>query len=213
MFPILTRAFAKAVDVFRREGFIGIGERVFRKRPVDRPDAFDVLHGIDTCTRVDLWKLNITSKDWRAGLRYQPVSVEAFDDAMSHLPIDPERYTFVDLGSGKGRVLILASKRGFRRVIGVEFAAELCAAARNNLAATGIKAEVVHQSATEFQFPSEPSVVFLYNPFGPSILTPVLRRLHSGTYIAYVNPIYAGVVDSFGFCAKYRTESIAIWQT
>lgn len=210
---ILTRAFVKAVDVFRREGFMGISARVFRKRPQSQPDAFDVVHGIDTCTRIDLWKLNIPSPDWRAGSRYQPVSVEAFDDAMAHLPIDPSQYTFIDLGSGKGRVLILAFERGFRRVIGVEFSAELCTAAKNNLAATGLTAEVVHQSATEFVFPNEPTVVFLYNPFGPSILTPVLNHLHRGTYVVYVNPEYASVVDCLKLCVKYRTDSIVIWQT
>jgi len=71
--------------------------RVFRKRPKNRPDAFDFAHGIDTCKPVDLWKLNIQSQDWLAGVNYQPVSVREFDEAMAHLPIDPSQYTFIDL--------------------------------------------------------------------------------------------------------------------
>jgi SAM-dependent methyltransferase len=147
------------------------------------------------------------------------VSVTDFDDAIAHLPIDPSQYTFIDLGSGKGRALILAFKNGFRRVVGVEFSAELCAVARRNLAATGVNAEVVYQSASDYLFPDEPTVIFLYNPFRPAVLVPVLKRLHPGTWIIYVNPEYASAVDSLNFRLAYRTDDnaictdgISIWQ-
>jgi SAM-dependent methyltransferase len=180
---------------------------------VGQPDAFDVAHGTDTCTRVALWKLNIPSVDWRAGERYQPVSIDAFDDAVAHLQISPSQYSFVDLGSGKGRVLILAFKKGFRRVVGVEFSAEVCAVARKNLSTTGVTAEVVHQSAKEYVFPDEPTVVFLYNPFGPTILVPILKHLPRKTWIIYVNPVHTSAIDSFNFCLTYGSTGVAIWQT
>src|SRR5437016_979449 len=38
------------------------------------------------------------------------------------LPSDLSDYSFIDFGSGKGRVLVIAAGRGFKEVIGVEFA-------------------------------------------------------------------------------------------
>jgi SAM-dependent methyltransferase len=201
----------KVADVFRCEGLRGISTRLFRKRRQTQADAFDLSHGIDTCTQADLWRLNIPSPDWRDGKRYAPVSVEAFDIAMANLPITPSEYTFIDLGSGKGRVLILAFERGFRQVIGVEFSPELCTIAKYNLAATKATAQVVCQSATEFVFPTEPTVIFLYNSFGPTTLLSTLNHVRRGTYIIYVNPQHASVFDSLKFSLMYRTAGIVIW--
>jgi hypothetical protein len=50
------------------------------------------------------------------------------------LPIpDVSGYTFIDMGSGKGRMLLLAAEPPFRRIIGVEFASDLDALARSNV--------------------------------------------------------------------------------
>ncbi|WP_301089671.1 class I SAM-dependent methyltransferase [Sphingomonas sp.] len=49
----------------------------------------------------------------------------ALNEAVTTAGIDPARYSFVDYGSGKGRVVMIAAARGFQRAIGVEFAPEL----------------------------------------------------------------------------------------
>ncbi len=43
-------------------------------------------------------------------------------------------FTFIDLGSGKGRVLLMASEYPFQKIIGVEFMPELHRAAQKNIA-------------------------------------------------------------------------------
>ncbi len=92
-------------------------------------------------------------------------------------PLDA--YTFVDLGAGMGRALLLAAEFPFRAVIGVEFHPLLARIARRNLAqwraADRDRAplRLVCADAAEFPLPAGPCVVFLFNPFG----APVLRRL------------------------------------
>lgn len=92
-------------------------------------------------------------------------------------PIDA--YTFVDLGAGMGRAVLLASQLPFRRVVGVELNPTLARIARKNLAlwrAAGravAPTRMVCGDAAEFRFPPGPCVAFLFNPFGAA----VMRRL------------------------------------
>lgn len=95
-------------------------------------------------------------------------------------PIAPiDEFTFVDLGAGMGRALLLASQFPFRAVIGVELNPTLAGIGRKNMARWR-KAErerapmkMACRDAAEFELPAGPCVVFLFNPFG----APVLRRL------------------------------------
>src|SRR6185436_10035090 len=47
----------------------------------------------------------------------------------------PTDTVFVDFGSGKGRVLLLAAQFPMKRVVGVEFSPQLCQVARQNIEA------------------------------------------------------------------------------
>src|SRR5260370_15319574 len=68
---------------------------------------------------------------WRARLLglfhspYQPTDPALFQEIMASLPIEFEQFAFVDLGSGKGRTLLMASEYPFKRIVGVELIAEL----------------------------------------------------------------------------------------
>ena len=95
-------------------------------------------------------------------------------------PIAPlDEFTFVDLGSGMGRALLLAAEYPFRAVLGVELHPTLARIGRRNLAlwrAAGrarAPMQIVCRDAAEFRLPPGPCVAFLFNPFG----APVLRRM------------------------------------
>ncbi len=76
---------------------------------------------------------------WRARLLglfhspYQPTDPALFQEIMASLPIEFEQFAFVDLGSGKGRTLLMASEYPFKRIVGVELIAELHRAAEENI--------------------------------------------------------------------------------
>jgi len=65
---------------------------------------------------------------------YQPTDPALFREMMASLPIELDTFTFVDLGSGKGRTLLMASEYPFRRIVGVELLPALHQVAQENLA-------------------------------------------------------------------------------
>ncbi len=62
---------------------------------------------------------------------YEPTPVGDLDALLAHVPFALERSTFVDLGSGMGRAVLLAASRPFRQVVGVEISPALHAIARD----------------------------------------------------------------------------------
>ena len=92
-------------------------------------------------------------------------------------PVAPiDEFTFVDLGAGMGRAMLLASEYPFRSVVGVELNPTLARIARKNAAlwrpagCALAPMRVVCRDAVEFEFPEGPCVAFLFNPFNADIL-------------------------------------------
>jgi SAM-dependent methyltransferase len=147
-------------------------------------------------------------------MRYQPITLLWWVRLMSALPLDPEKATFVDLGAGRGRALLLAARMGFSRIIGVELDAELAADAEQNIATwsrhprnvahRGQALHVVCADAATYRLPDGPLCVFLFNPFGGETLRHVLRNVSGRAsapdgqvFIAYLNPLHEHVFEEF----------------
>jgi SAM-dependent methyltransferase len=124
-----------------------------------------------------------------------------FEQIMQALPIRFEDFVFVDIGSGKGRALLMAARHGFRNIIGVEFMPELHRAAEENIRKFGTSHPQAPQiqsacmNARDFQFPSGPLVVYLFNPFPEPVFAAVLSNLRESwransrpVFIAYRYP-------------------------
>jgi len=125
-------------------------------------------------------------------------------------PID--RYTFVDIGAGKGRALLLASQSPFREVIGVELNPEMVIIAQRNIARwlrTEQHLSPIHlhqQDATAFTFPPGPCLVFMFHPFEEPVLRRFLRSIETQFAkrpnkldILYVNAECAATFDRHPF--------------
>jgi len=138
---------------------------------------------------------------------YQPTEPELFREMMDVLDLDFSQFTFIDLGSGKGRTLLMASEYPFRRVIGVELLPDLDGIARENIASFKNDAqrcftvESVCQDAREYEFPNEPLLVYLFNPFLESGLDRVVAKLERSlrehpreVVILYHNPLIESVL-------------------
>jgi SAM-dependent methyltransferase len=206
------------LDSLRRRGVRGTLRRLRRivtsrreaRRTAQADRAFDAQRGVDTAIWVRVPELDTDSPNRRFAVRYQPSSLEEFELLMGKLKVDHREFSFVDYGSGKGRVLMLAAAYPFRRVLGVEFSESLDRVARDNIATLGPDAgriETVVMDATEFAPPAGPLVLYFFNPFGPPVLRPVLERarasLEGDPRPAYVvltgPPELAPVVDAAGF--------------
>jgi predicted RNA methylase len=117
--------------------------------------------------------------------------------------------TFVDLGAGMGRAVLLASELGFKAVVGVELHPTLTAIARKNVRlrrAAGLERgpmRIVEQDAVDFALPEGPVLAFLFNPFGAPVMRRLLKawkkasaRREADLDLLYVNNEHESVLES-----------------
>lgn len=187
----------------------------------DRLHPFDVALGTDTSGFVPVVDL-AHPQDARAhAIPYagsQPSIVRA---ALAALP-PLESFTFVDLGCGKGRPLLVASEFPFRDIVGVELSAPLAAIARHNAVLiaqrfpqrTKIRIEIA--DATRFRFPAGNLVIFLYNPFRDGAIAEVADAVNTAIaddpnraiYVVYYNPVAGQRFDAAPQLRRYYAATI-----
>ncbi|HEV7550546.1 MAG TPA: class I SAM-dependent methyltransferase [Candidatus Angelobacter sp.] len=142
---------------------------------------YDFDHMVDTSRATVSFHAQLTAAF--SGHQYFPTEPWLFEQIMQALPIEFQDFTFVDLGSGKGRVLLMAAPHGFKRIIGVEFVPEWHWIAEENILKFAAKYAVASplesfcMDARDFEFPSGPLVVYLFNPFPEPVLATVLEKL------------------------------------
>ena len=166
----------KARDRARRES----NRLRFRLLGREEQQLDDAL-GTETREIVELPGLTVVEGDSGEGFMYVGEHPRVTRWWLRALPNSLETFTFVDLGSGKGRVLFVAAERGFRQVVGVEFAQELHDVAVENAvrfrASTGREVVPVLGDAGAFSFPLDPLVVHLNNPFTERVMSRVIDNL------------------------------------
>lgn len=203
---------SRFIDVLRAHGWRETARRI-RRRIRSEPEPawleelraadaeFDRRHGVDTGI-ADLRDLTVESGNKRHGVRHIGVPPAEFQAAFEALPVEPSGFSFVDVGAGKGRALLLASRHPFKRLVGVEFARELVDAAQGNLERLQPRVELLCQDATEYVFPDGPLVIFLYNPFGAEVMHRVVQRAAQApgpVWVMYLNPLEEACWIDAGF--------------
>ena len=151
------------------------------------------------------------------GIPADPASLEEIT------PPDWSRFSFVDLGCGKGRALLLASRYPFQHILGVELDRGLAATASDNLRTFRAPWQqchslaVRHGDATVADLPGTPIVLYLYHPFLAPVLKRVLRRLERSLrqqprelWLVYINPQAAGVLRRFPFLRETASATLTI---
>lgn len=170
---------------------------------------FDQARGTDTKTIREIGSLDIESDNARHAVRYQPSPYRLAKSTIHGLELDHSRYSFLDFGAGKGRVLLIAAELPFREVIGIEFSRELQKVASANISKTAsdmiatAHIECVYADATAYSFPKSPLVCYLYNPFDKHVMQTVVKRLENSlkqcprdVYVIYIDPNYREVFDT-----------------
>ena len=160
---------------------------------------YDWDHHVDTTSATVRWRDRLLGVFHSP---YQPTEPALFHEMLQALPIDFAEFVFVDLGSGKGRTLLMAADHPFRRIIGVELLTELNRVAEENLkkytspAQRCFTIESRCGDAREFAFPVEPIVLYLFNPLPEPGLATVLDNLERSwrehprrVIVLYHNPL------------------------
>jgi SAM-dependent methyltransferase len=182
-----------------------LGARVSGRRAGQR---FDAENGVVTEALIFLGDLDpeAIGPNIEHATHYEPTPVTDFDALIAHVPFACEKATFVDIGSGMGRVVLLAARRAFRQVVGLEISRALHEVARDNLARAGTTTfacrdvRLVRGDAATYRFPRGPLVVYLYNPFDAFVLTTVLDQLVASPSrplaIVYHTPVERATLDA-----------------
>ncbi|MBI5674182.1 MAG: class I SAM-dependent methyltransferase [Nitrospirae bacterium] len=149
--------------------------------------------------------------------------------------LDLNEFTFVDLGCGKGRTLIVAAQLPFKEVIGVELSPLHCEVAEANIKrylsdgkqpALCRNVRVSCANAANFVFPDTNLLIYMYRPFLGPIFKHVadnLRRFQAVTghrvLIAYSCPVeelmleeYAGFVKRTEYQVISMDYSWSLWE-
>jgi hypothetical protein len=147
--------------------------------------AFDLRRGVDLATRLDL-------SDAGAADTVRPVYVPVYAAIVRtclrrlarHIgsPAGYAGFGFVDIGSGKGKPVIVSQEFGFARSLGIEYVDRLIDAANANVRRLGLDARAGFIQADMTKLtgrdlldafgptPPDGLVLFAYNPFDTALL-------------------------------------------
>lgn len=146
---------------------------------------FDRRHGTDTTGQIKRTELYLDGASARDAVYYEATPTRVIRRALRVAVPDPERYVFVDYGSGKGRVLLLASHYPFKRVIGVELSGILHITAQHNIRVyrgRGRRCADVRSvccDAARFELPDDDLVLYFYTPFVGNVFDKVLENIRA----------------------------------
>ena len=199
--PLIRRALHAFVNRDFREVRTAIFDQQKQPPASNAIHPFDIAHGTDTSDLIRGEDIPTSHRNGLWSTAYYGISPALLVHLLNTLNIDYQRFTFFDLGSGKGRALLLASRFPFRRIVGVELSPQLNAIAAANIARFRApwqqcrNLEVHNGDATTIDYPAGPLVLYLYNPFLAPVLKRCLRNLMRSLtlepreiHLIYINP-------------------------
>ena len=147
----------------------------------------DVRRGIVTQKIIELNDLGIDSS---VGNRFETISYANLKSSLmfaKNLGFD----SFLDVGCGLGRSLVVANEVGFFDLYGVDISDNLISRCQNNMSKVGVSASLSCIDVADFDVPSGKLVIYLFNPFGEERMTDLVSRLacrEEETLVIYHNP-------------------------
>ena len=199
--------------------------RVLPIQPIQLPvHPFDRIWGTDTgglIPRESLLTGHPSDRHLTAYYAVAPSILAALIDLWlqtpPELPID--RYTFLDLGAGKGRALMTGALHPFQQAMGVELNRCLAMVCQENLKLFLESAPVLSPPSIEegdvleVPLPVGPILAFMFHPFEAPLLRRVLKRLaavESPVDILYVNAEHLTTLEDDGHFTRLFAGQVAM---
>ncbi len=127
----------------------------------------------------------------------KPFDHSSIDRVYSEITDLPCEKSFLDIGCGKGQMLVMAAMVEMDRISGIEFNSDIATVAVNNMKSLQIDADVITGDATDYEGFDDYSIFFLYNPFGEESIKKVVSHIKDSTirktrpaFLVYGNPFY-----------------------
>jgi SAM-dependent methyltransferase len=181
---------------------------------------YDRRLGIDTWGYIEPSRLDISEGSQKLSYAYggTPPGIAKFLIAM--VAPRAKGFTFLDIGSGKGRVLLIAARFPFGRVVGFEHSEQLNEVAASNARQFAkhypdmVPVELVCGDAKRLPLPDGPLVIFLFNPmtreatteFAASVKASYQRNPRKIICLYY----YAGYADEFAKLDIFPVQKLVV---
>jgi 16S rRNA G966 N2-methylase RsmD len=177
-------------------------------------------YGINTTGADELNKLEKQGIDISHATIYMPASYTLLEEIFQQLKHSKSLTHFLDIGCGKGRALCVAAHQGFSTVTGLDFARDLCEAAKENLTTTkqkipALQYKVVNNDAFYFEIPADVDCIFFFNPFDEIIMSGVVNNIFTSLKtnprkltIIYVNPLHKELFLKAGFKETWYSKKM-----
>jgi predicted RNA methylase len=173
-------------------------------------------YGINTVKPEKLHKLSVKAGDISKGSPYEAVSYYLLEKLLSAFRKFSDSKSIIDLGCGKGRVMVVAAYFGFTSITGVDFAKELCEEAEANMIKvqkkfTDLKWKVICNDVLNYDISPDDCVFFMFNPFTKDILEKFLQKIERSLqqaprtiYFLYASPLYIEVLLKYSYKIVYH---------
>jgi SAM-dependent methyltransferase len=177
-----------------RRTLVRTGVHLYRRVvPIKTPvHPFDLRHRVDTSSLIGKTQLTSGHPHDRFITGYWGTSPSLLREVLARwqqtlveTPNICHDFSFIDIGCGKGRVVMLASELPFRQIIGVELSPSLAAIAQKNLGIWNKSAHacndltILNVDALAVPIPDSPVLLYLYNPFDAPVMQLLLDRLQA----------------------------------
>lgn len=183
--------------------------------------SFDLYYGTETMRWVSTENVQTDSNNKVHGVRYGASKAQPFLTLLRKLQLK-KSYSFVDIGCGKGRALLVAAQYGFANITGVEYSGPLCQIARTNIhkfyqrTECMSKFEVIACDAADYEFRDEDQVFYLYNPFDAVLLAAVIENIRlsltrkpRSMCLIYNTPEHYAVIINSGLFDEWVLENVS----
>lgn len=177
----------------------------------ERKEAFDARFGTDTAA--PFFGRELTP----GAYFYVATTASLIYEILNSLALGSDTFAFVDMGSGKGRALLVASEFAFAKIVGIELSPHLHRIAEDNIkryspASQQCTAFELHcMNVVDYTYGKEPVVLFLFDPFGRETLRSVIANLEASlratpreVYVVYVYPQFEDVLQSSRVLRRIR---------
>lgn len=181
--------------------------------------AFTVYHEIkgekkyhlNTIEIDDLRHQKIESSNLSHASIYQGSNYFIIEKVFEYLKNEHANNNILDFGSGKGRIMVVATHYGFKNISGIDFSESLCREAEYNIEKTKLlfpktNFKIICSDAANYKIENETNVFFFFNPFDEVVMLQVVKNILSSlkqnarkVYVVYVNPLHKEIFLSAGF--------------
>jgi len=180
-------------------------------------------YNINTIKPESLKALTIADGDRSKSSPYEALNYYILETLLENFrKLFPLENSLIDVGSGKGRIMVVAAHYGFKNIIGVDFAKELCVSAEKNINKIkpqfpGTTFNIYCKDILNYTINAGDKVFFLFNPFNKEIMEKFLEKIdqsvneHPRTiYFIYANPQQEEVLLQKGYKEVFKIKKLRL---